>query len=173
MICRIYVRAVLPIGCFYLIMTSKEKFCAFSLWSRFYSLKQEPYSDVQRASEKATSILLSKEQHFLLSSFLTRGSCFNHLVFKRRYAKYGSDLEPSQRRRRIVLFLRSQKNLFTSSLKTICDISYLSSNVSKQAPDRNSYPTHASIKKQMKSLNLTGVCQFENFANTDCTWITT
>ena len=33
-------------------------------------------------------------------------------------------------------------------------------------PDRNLYPTHASIKKQMKSLNLTGVCQFENFANT-------
>lgn len=90
MICRIYVRAVLPIGCFYLIMTSKEKFCAFSLWSRFWSK-----SHVQRASEKSTSILLSKEQHFLLSSFLTRGSCFNHLVFKRRYAKYRSDLEPS------------------------------------------------------------------------------
>lgn len=71
MICRICVCSVLPIGCFYLIMTSKEKFCAFSLWSRFYSLKQEPYRDVQRASEKATSILLSKEQHFLLSSFLT------------------------------------------------------------------------------------------------------
>lgn len=71
MIRRIYVCAVLPIGCFHLIMTSKGKLCAFSLWNRFYSPKQESYIDDERTSENATSMLLSKEQHFPLSPFFT------------------------------------------------------------------------------------------------------